>query len=535
MRRLDLSPMASYYENSWGEPGKLGEKEGINKPEKIDHRIKKATERLSLEAILKKRVKSEGGFRMRKNRLFQIGIIISVLLMVSFWAYGQDFQGQEVRWLFHGSHFESGFKPWSEKWAAEHNAKVITTVVPFEDLYQKLMTELVGGGGDYDIIQYMYPWGGTVAGGGYLLPLSSYIDVNSDWWKDITPVNQKAGMWNGEIYGLTHDGDTHMFYFRKDIFENEEEKANFKAQFGYDLRPPVTWDEYLDAAKFFTRNKGDKLAGEVLTQDFYGAAELLGRPNVYWWFLTRFSNFSVPYFVLETMDPKINGPEAVRCLENMINCLPFMPPGVLNFGWAEGNAAFMNGQAAMIVIWTDTGKRANAPELSKIVGKVGYGLVPGWLVDGKLKQRTFLSGGGWILGVLKDAKHKEAALSLIQYLTGPEVSLVNVTDYNTAMDPYRYSHIKSEKFRNLFPQAGEFLDAIEKNFESGWPELALPGGSEYMDVLGLYVHRALNGELKPQDALNIVAEEWKKITKKYGLEEQKKIFKEFMTPYLPKE
>ena len=53
-------------------------------------------------------------------------------------------------------------------------------------------------------------------------------------------------------------------------FENPEEKANFREIYRYDLQVPKNFIQYYNIAEFFTRKKGEKLAGEVLEQDFYG-------------------------------------------------------------------------------------------------------------------------------------------------------------------------------------------------------------------------------------------------------------------------
>ena len=44
-----------------------------------------------------------------------------------------------------------------------------------------------------------------------------------------------------------------ILYYRKDLFESTAEQKNFKAKYGYDLAPPVTWQQFTDAAEFFTR------------------------------------------------------------------------------------------------------------------------------------------------------------------------------------------------------------------------------------------------------------------------------------------
>ena len=56
---------------------------------------------------------------------------------------------------------------------------------------------------------------------------------------------------DGKTYAIPLDGDSILLYYRKDAFENEEYKARFKEQYGYELEVPKTWTEYMDAAEFF--------------------------------------------------------------------------------------------------------------------------------------------------------------------------------------------------------------------------------------------------------------------------------------------
>ena len=42
------------------------------------------------------------------------------------------------------------------------------------------------------------------------------------------------------------------------------EKAAFKAKYGKDLMPPETWNDWLQIGEFFTRKKGEKLAGKEI-------------------------------------------------------------------------------------------------------------------------------------------------------------------------------------------------------------------------------------------------------------------------------
>ena len=107
-----------------------------------------------------------------------------------------------------------------------------------------------------------------------------------------------------------------------------EEMAAFKAKYGYDLAPAKTYKQYYDIAQFFTRKKGEKLAGQVLDKDFYGTAQAYSRvgcdhPRLFRhhaWLWGRF---------LEVLRPTdaMNGPAQDRAAaEYMKSLIPFNPP-----------------------------------------------------------------------------------------------------------------------------------------------------------------------------------------------------------------
>ena len=46
-----------------------------------------------------------------------------------------------------------------------------------------------------------------------------------------------------------------LLAYRKDLFENEEERAAFKEEYGYELTVPEDWDTYRDVAEFSPEKK----------------------------------------------------------------------------------------------------------------------------------------------------------------------------------------------------------------------------------------------------------------------------------------
>ena len=156
--------------------------------------------------------------------------------------------------------------------------------------------------------------------------------------KDVMPPFWELySKFGGQTYALPVDGDVLLLQYRKDLFENAEEQAAFKAKYGKDLKVPETWEDYLQVGEFFTRKKGDKLAGETLDHDFYGLAEYGERGFSAYWFLNRFASSGGMYFDKD-MKSTINTPHISLPPYNIANYPPFFILVQVPFVWIFGPA-----------------------------------------------------------------------------------------------------------------------------------------------------------------------------------------------------
>jgi multiple sugar transport system substrate-binding protein len=127
---------------------------------------------------------------------------------------------------------------------------------------------------------------------------------------------------SGKYYAYPTEGDAVGWAYRKDLFEDPDEMAAFKAEYGYDLAPPETWDQLMDIAKFFTRPddpvNGVKYGVGVYTQKDYDGM-IMGYENVMfsygadWW---------GPEFEVEGY---INSDKAVEPSSSTASCTPAVP------------------------------------------------------------------------------------------------------------------------------------------------------------------------------------------------------------------
>ncbi len=215
----------------------------------------------------------------------------------------------------------------------------------------------------------------------------------------------------------------------------------------------------------------------------------------------------------------------------MVDSLKFSPPDVLSYGYEELKNAFLNGDVAMVVQWSDVGKKTADPQLSKVVGKVGFAPVPGTEVNGTVQHRTPMPVGR-VLAVPATSKNKEAAYWVAKYLS-LDASPITVAANWSGQDPYRVSHFSDPSHYKFSDEASrkDYLAATEANLKNGFPDLNIPGAAQYIDALDLAVNKALSGEADPKTALDGAAEDWKGITERLGADSQKKFWKEALSSY----
>ncbi len=409
--------------------------------------------------------------------------------------------------------------------------------VPFEGVYEKEKTEFVAGTGAFDVVTFYPTYIGDFAGNGYLEPLDEYMKKQPPEAWDPNPSDVLAPFWElyckfgGKVYALPIDGDVHMLMYRKDLFEHPDEQSAFKAKYGKDLKPPETWDDWLQIGEFLTREKGEKLAGNVLDRNFYGSAEFAKRGFSFAWFVDRWAAFGEPYFD-ENMKPLVNSPNAIKALQNFVDSLKNAPPDVRGYGYDELRDAFLKGSVAMVVQWTDVPKKGADPNQSEIAGKIGVGRVPGWKIGDRVVHRAMMPVGR-VVAVAADSRHKEAAYWVAKHVSYDR-SLENVSTALTGLDPYRKVHFTNPQAYTMFgsiEEAQAYLNGVEAAMADGYPEIFIPGAAQYADSLDLHVNKALADQETPDVALNAVAEEWDAITDKLDRKKQIELWRKALEAY----
>jgi len=404
------------------------------------------------------------------------------------------------------------------------NIKIVG--VPFGELYEKEKVEFIAGTGAFDIAIVYPKFVGEFAQAGYLIPLDDYAREFDPKLEDVTPgYRDFYCKFGGKLYALPFDGDVLNLYYRKDLIEHKAEKVAFRREFGYELKVPETWEEYLDVAKFFNRKSGERVGDERRDRPFYGTAFYGQKDQIFAWWGNGFASAGGTWFNEKTMKPMINTDIGVDALEYTIELAKYCPPDVLAYGYEELKDVFLNGDCAMVIQWPCVGKKGADPEQSQIVGKVGCAGMPGVRRNGGIHARALMPCGR-VLAITADSKHPDEAYQILHYLS-VETSIDDVSTAETGLDPYRYSHFQHPEEYEMFSTVEDariYLEGVQANMEIGYPELVIPGAVEYEETLGIWLMKAIAGETSAKAALDAAAKEWDGITSRLGLDKQKKLY-----------
>lgn len=415
-----------------------------------------------------------------------------------------------VRIEIDAGHNENPFK-WEAEALKQKGLEFEIIGLPFVGQYEKIVSELIANSGAFDLMVFPPMFLGDFVAKGFLRPLDDFAQKYDPQLADVIPAYRDPTLKKqGKLYALPYDGDTHMLYYRKDLFEDPKEREAFKAKYGYDLAPPKTWKEFMDIAEFFTR-----------PPELYGTAFYGQRGFSYAWWVDIWAGMGGKWFD-DQMNATINDQAGVDALKLLIDMKRFSPPDVLSYGYPELRDAFMQGKVAMIIQWADVGKKANDPQQSKIVGKVGFGVIPG---------RSYMPYSR-VMAVAAGSKRPERAYRIAHHMTIPENSARHVSNPGAGEDPYRYSHMKPELYETIPPdQRQAYVDALKANIEQGFPELNIPGAPRYLDLLDMYINQALAGQIDPKTALDLAAREWNNLTANLGKEQQLQFYKDWIEQF----
>jgi len=458
-------------------------------------------------------------------------------------AQGMQFEGVEVNVLtFTGPQIAEPLQRRGPDFTALTGAKINVIVVPFSDLYQKLLTDMATGTNSFDAFVFAPQWMVDYIVPGYLENLTDRVAKDKALeWDDVAPFFRNfSATYSGSIYTIPLDGDFHMVYYRKDLLD----AAGMKA--------PATWEDYLAIAKAF---HSQDLNGDG--DPDYGSCISKKRGAQAYWFIFSIASAYIQsmgtaqgaFFDTETMKPLVDNEAFAAALDVYKQTTQYGPPDELNLDVGDTRSLFTSGRCALSMDWGDIGTLAIDPTTSVVQDKVGSVILPGstkvldratgklvacdekvcpYAVDG-VNHAPYAAYGGWSAGINAAAKPevKDAAYAFFSYMAQPAQANVDVTIGKTGYNPYRTSQFLNRQEwvkAGMSPAAAsDYLGAIEASLASPNMvlDLRIPQNQRYQQVvLDQAVSQFLAGELTRDECMKQIYTGWDEITDELGRDQQ---------------
>lgn len=326
---------------------------------------------------------------------------------------GSPASGEKVtlNGVFLGATWGQATQELAKEYEKETGVKVNIELVGRDVIYQKLALAIAGQA-NYDLFNVDYNWIPEFASTNSLLPLDDLIKKYSVDTSAYLPRALALAQWNGKngsfgeggtIYGLPQTIHPHLLWYRADLFNDEKNKADFKAKYGYDLAPPKSMAQFKDAAEFFNGK-------EVDGQKIYGwaAQATKGFGNVHTWLSFLYSN-GADVIDWNTMKSSLSTPEAIEATKTWVDLLKYSPPGINDYTFAEVASDAAQGKLAMAIHWSWSAFEVDDPKTSKTVGKWEFTQIPAM-------KESVPHLAGWSIVIPKTSRNAEEAFKFMTWL-----------------------------------------------------------------------------------------------------------------------
>jgi multiple sugar transport system substrate-binding protein len=402
----------------------------------------------------------------------------------SFYAEAaKPYNGTTIRVLDEITPLQEALSKIVPEFEKETGIKVEWELLNHFEVINKGQADMLSGRGYYDAVMMHGFQLGPMLSAGVIRPIDDLVknpklaDPNLATADFIQRPYKTAAFVKDKQYAFINWNYNQVYWARGDLLSDLEEQTAFKAKYGYDLAPAKTIEQMRDIAEFFTRKKGEKLAGKPLASDFYGIVleGIKGGST----FGVLWNNFMKNYggdIVDAAGKPNFDTPENVAALGMWAQLWKFAPPGIAEYSLVDVPTVMGNGIAAQTIAWSDFVLGVDKPGVSPFAGKFVYAPVPVNSAASKNAEPTFL-----FLEWLADKKQQDKLIELGQ-------GGVPIRSSSWALPA-----IKDNPNKTLFA-------AMESTLEISSAKPKMPKYYELYDMLSSIAQEVGLGKISPTDA-----------------------------------
>lgn len=438
------------------------------------------------------------------------GIVIlgCVVLLVTAGIFAGPAMAQEQFITIHWAQWAPAdyLQKLSEGFTKETGIKVIVEQTPWETFVQKYNVEMVAKSDAWDIIVGDSQDIGTMATGGHYVELTDWIKVQGVD-KNFTPASLQSYAEypkdSGKYYAVPCEGDAVGWAYRKDLFEDPDNKKAFKEKYGYELDVPKDLQALLDAAEFFHNPDKGFYGAAIYGDNGYDSLAMFAEMSIW-----NFGGELGDYATMK-VDGLLNSEASIDGVEFYKKLFQYTPPGFSDAFFIKTNDAHTAGIVAMSCNFFAFLPGLANPATNPYAEVTGYFATPPQVGrDGVKRQFTALGGQG--ASVVTYSKKKDLAMKWLEWFVRPDVQMewAKLGGYTC-----HSATLESKEFLEATPYNGPFKESmnIMKDF---WN---VPEYSELLNIfsetLGKYIIR---NEGSAKEVLDECTQKWEQVFEDAG-------------------
>jgi len=343
---------------------------------------------------------------------------------------------------------------------------------------------------------------------------------------------------DGKVYQLPTQQFANLYWFRYDWFNDEKNKADFKAEYGYDLGVPVNWSAYEDIAEFFTGRdlshlgvedevfgnmdygKKDPSLGWRYTDAWMSMAGMgdVGEPNglpVDEWGI-RVNEDSQPTGSCMARGGATNSPAAVYAVDKAIEWLEkYSPPAAAGMTFSEAGPIPAQGNVAQQMFWYTAFTAATVKPDLPVMNEDG---TPKWRmapsphgVYWKEGQKIgYQDAGSWTLMKSTPVDRAKAAWLYAQFVTSKTVDLKKS---DVGLTFIRDTTINADHFTERAPRLGGLVEFYRSPARVQWSPTGtnVPDYPKLAQLWWQNIGDAMSGAKTPKEALDALCSDQERV------------------------
>ena len=362
------------------------------------------------------------------------------------------------------------------------------TFVPFGTMREALTAEMVGGGGDFDLVIAMDQWVASLTN--LLEPIDARVSEKSiplDRWPE---AHLRQGRVGGNLLGLPSRGHVQLLFFRKDLFEK------------HNLTPPATWEALIETGRTI-QEREPGISGVSVPYGRSNGQNLMVWYNFLWGRGgSLFDAQGAPAF------NSAIGLQSVTDYVDLLRRHRITPAAAVSFGEQDAVNSMGQGNSAMLPVWWWVRSTLLNPASSRLTeAQIGFAPMPSF--EGR-PRTTFTNT--WVWGISRRSRRKDAAMELLTWIANPALERdilldPRENDVVAVMTPNLMDEAVNTRFGGMHRFAAQGLANTQSiTFGPEWPQIS--------EALETAMSEAATGTRTVPDAFNAAAASVRRIIRR---------------------